>query len=161
MTTFSAYLQTWRPKLSNTKTVTAVFYLYNPDVKRELNVCVTPVRSHTSVQSNWTEHLRTILIWKHYAKKVVCSCFTVEATGRIGKRSKCCALRIASLLDCRTAAHQSGVILLTFASLSFFERRSALKGCLRPTPAENLPVLSATGARRGTTVPLPLLMQFF
>ena len=38
MTTLSAYLQTWRLKLSNTKTVTAAFYLNNREAKRELNV---------------------------------------------------------------------------------------------------------------------------
>ena len=38
MTTFSAYLQTWRLKLSNTKTVTAAFHLNNREKKRELNV---------------------------------------------------------------------------------------------------------------------------
>ena len=38
MTTLSGYLQTWRLKLSNTKTVTAAFYLNNSEAKRELNV---------------------------------------------------------------------------------------------------------------------------
>ena len=38
MTTFSAYLQTWRLKLSNTKTVTAAFHLNNREAKRELDV---------------------------------------------------------------------------------------------------------------------------
>ena len=38
MTTFSAYLQTWRLKLSNTKTVTAAFHLNNREAKLELNV---------------------------------------------------------------------------------------------------------------------------
>ena len=38
MTTLSAYLQTWRLKLSNMKTVTAAFYLNNREAKRELNV---------------------------------------------------------------------------------------------------------------------------
>ena len=38
MTTLSAYLQTWRLKLSNTKTVTAAFHLNNRPAKRELNV---------------------------------------------------------------------------------------------------------------------------
>ena len=36
MTTLSAYLQTWRQKLSHAKTVTAAFYLHNREVKREL-----------------------------------------------------------------------------------------------------------------------------
>ena len=38
MTTLSAYLQTWRLKLSNTKTVTAAFHLNNRETKRELYV---------------------------------------------------------------------------------------------------------------------------
>ena len=38
MTTLSAYFQTWRLKLSNTKTVTAVFHPNNRKAKRELNV---------------------------------------------------------------------------------------------------------------------------
>ena len=40
MTTLSAYLQTWRLKLSNTKTVTADFHLNNREAKRELNVYI-------------------------------------------------------------------------------------------------------------------------
>ena len=38
MSTFTAYLQTWRLKLSHTKTVTAAFHLNNRDIKRELKV---------------------------------------------------------------------------------------------------------------------------
>ena len=38
MTTLSAYLQTWRLKLSHAKTVTAAFHLHNRETKRELKV---------------------------------------------------------------------------------------------------------------------------
>ena len=38
MSTLSAYLQTWRLKLSHTKTVTAAFHLNKQDAKRELKV---------------------------------------------------------------------------------------------------------------------------
>ena len=38
MSTLSAYLQTWRLKLSHNKTVTAAFYLNNRETKRELKV---------------------------------------------------------------------------------------------------------------------------
>ena len=38
MSILSAYLQTWRLKLSHTKTVTAVFHLNNREAKRELKV---------------------------------------------------------------------------------------------------------------------------
>ena len=41
MTTLSAYLQTWRLKLSNTKTVTAAFHLNNIEAKREFNVYIS------------------------------------------------------------------------------------------------------------------------
>ena len=52
MFTLSAYLQTWRLKLSHTRTVTAVFHLNNREAKRELKVynndrllpfCLTPI----------------------------------------------------------------------------------------------------------------------
>jgi len=38
MSTLSAYLQKWRLKLSETKTVSAAFHLNNREAKRELNV---------------------------------------------------------------------------------------------------------------------------
>ena len=38
MSTLSAYLQTWRLKLSHTKTVTAVFHLNNREAKCDLKV---------------------------------------------------------------------------------------------------------------------------
>ena len=38
MSTLSAYLQTWRLKLSYTKTVTAAFHLINREAKRDLKV---------------------------------------------------------------------------------------------------------------------------
>ena len=41
MITLSAYLQTWRLKLSHTKTVTVVFHLNNQDAKRELKAYIS------------------------------------------------------------------------------------------------------------------------
>ena len=38
MTTLSAYFQTWQPKLSHAKAVTAAFHLHNRETKRELKV---------------------------------------------------------------------------------------------------------------------------
>ena len=53
MTTLSGYLQTWRLKLSNTKTVTAAFHLNNREAKRKLNVCNNGTYCHP-VQSQRT-----------------------------------------------------------------------------------------------------------
>ena len=49
MSTLSAYLQTWRLKLSNTKTVTAAFHLNNREAKCELKV-YNNARLYRSVQ---------------------------------------------------------------------------------------------------------------
>ena len=61
MTTLSEYLQTWRQELSHIKTVTAAFQIYNREVKRDLKFHNTS-KILSFVQSNWTEHLRTVLI---------------------------------------------------------------------------------------------------
>ena len=53
MCTLSAYLQTWRLKLSHTKTVTAAFYLNNREAKRELK-STTMVDFYRSVQPLFT-----------------------------------------------------------------------------------------------------------
>ena len=51
MSTLSAYLQTWRLKLSHTKTVTTAFHLNNREAKRELKVySTTTVDFYRSVQ---------------------------------------------------------------------------------------------------------------
>ena len=49
MSTLSAYLQTWRLKLSHTKTVTTAFHLNNREAKRELR-STTTVDFYRSVQ---------------------------------------------------------------------------------------------------------------
>ena len=46
MTTLSAYLQTWRLKLTHSKTVTAAFHLHNCETKRELKVKNNRKSSH-------------------------------------------------------------------------------------------------------------------
>jgi len=38
MATLGKYLQVWKPKLSTTKTASAVFHLNNKEAKRELKV---------------------------------------------------------------------------------------------------------------------------
>ena len=60
MSTLSAYIQTWRLKLSHTKTVTAAFHLNNREAKRELKVynngrllpfCPTPTYEGQSISN--------------------------------------------------------------------------------------------------------------
>ena len=72
MSTLSAYLQTWRLKLSYTKTVTAAFHLNNRDAKRELRVynngrllrfCPTPTYLGVKLERSLTfrHHLVALL----------------------------------------------------------------------------------------------------
>ena len=65
MTTLSAYLQTWRLKLSHAKTVTAAFHLHNREAKRELKVnsndkvstfCPVPTYLYVKLDSALTYH---------------------------------------------------------------------------------------------------------
>ena len=67
MSTLSEYLQTWRLKLSHTKTVTAAFQLNNREAKRELKVynncrllpfCPTP--TYLGVKLDRSSHFVTI-----------------------------------------------------------------------------------------------------
>ena len=63
MSTFSAYLQTWRLKLNHTKTVTAAFHLNNREAIRELKVynndrflpfCLTPTYLGVKLDRSFT-----------------------------------------------------------------------------------------------------------
>ena len=65
MTTLSAYLQTWRLKLSHTKTVTTAFHLNNREAKRELKIfnngkllpyCPTPTYLGVKLDRSLTFH---------------------------------------------------------------------------------------------------------
>ena len=71
MSTLSAYLQSWRFKLSHTKIVTAAFHLNNREAKRELKVynngrllpfCPTP----TYLGVKFCHYLVALLTFCHY-----------------------------------------------------------------------------------------------
>ena len=109
MTTLSAYLQTWRLKLSHAKTVTAAFHLLNRKAKRELKVFNNdktlpffPVPTYLGIK------LDRALTYRHHLealrKKTICSRLTVEATCaiRIGRKCQDTAhsCPVTGLLDC-------------------------------------------------------------
>ena len=73
MTTLSAYLQTWRLKLSHAKTVTTVFHLHNREAKRELKVDniskilpFYPVPTYLGVKLD--KALTSVITMRHCAK---------------------------------------------------------------------------------------------
>ena len=94
MTTLSAYLQTWRLKLSNTKTVTAAFHLNNREAKRKLNVynngnllppCPVPTCPGVKLDRSLTFHYHLQALCK---KTLHLNC-AVETTCRIQMGCRC------------------------------------------------------------------------
>ena len=85
MSTLSAYLQTWRLKLSHTKMVTAAFHLNNRETKREIKVynngrvlpfCPTPTYLGVKLDRSLTFHHHLVALHK----KTILTRHTAEAT---------------------------------------------------------------------------------
>ena len=81
MSTLSAYLQTWRLKLSHTKTVTATFHLNNRKAKRELKVynngrrlpfCPTPANLGVNLDRSLTFRHHLVELRKNYHRASHC-----------------------------------------------------------------------------------------
>ena len=79
MSTLSAYLQTWRLKLSHTKMVTAAFYLNNREAKRELKVynngrllpfCPTPTYLGVKLDRSLTFRHHLVALRKKLSSRV-------------------------------------------------------------------------------------------
>ena len=79
MSTLSAYLQTWRLKLSHTKTVTAAFHLNNREAKRELKVynnggllplCPTPTYLRVKLDRSLTFRHHLVALRKKLSSRV-------------------------------------------------------------------------------------------
>ena len=89
MSTLSAYLQTWRLKLSHTKTVTAAFHLNNREAKRKLKVYnngrllpFCPIPTYLGVKLD-----RSLTFCHHLvgiAQKTILARYTAEATRGLG-----------------------------------------------------------------------------
>ena len=79
MSTLSAYLQTWRLKLSHTKTVTAAFHLNNREAKRELKVynndrllpfCITPTYRGVKLHRSLTFRHHLVALRKKLSSRI-------------------------------------------------------------------------------------------
>ena len=81
MSTLSAYLQTWRLKLSHTKTVTTAFHLNNREAKRELKIynngrllpfCPTPTYLGVKLDKSLTFRHHLVALRKNYPRASHC-----------------------------------------------------------------------------------------
>ena len=152
MTTLSAYLQTWRLKLSNTKTVTAVFHLNNRPAKRKLNVYNNGnLLPPCPVLTYLAEKLERFLTFRHHLealRKKLCNRFALlrrHAGFRWGACAKTLCISALSLVYSTAEYYAPVWCRSTHTRLIDSILNDALRivtGRLRPIPTEDLPVLA-------------------
>ena len=149
MSTLSAYLQTWRLKLSHTKTVTAAFSLNNREAKRELKVynnnrlllfCTTPTYLGVKLDRSLTFRHHLVILHKKLSSRVT---LRGDSWARAGAKT----LHIATLfLVCSTTKYCAPVWCRNahtrIIDSVLNDALRIVTGCLRPTPTDHLPLLS-------------------
>ena len=152
ISTLSAYLQTWRWKLSHTKTVTAAFHLNNREAKRELKVynndrlllfCPTLTYLGVKLDRSLTFRHHLVALRKKLSSRVTLLRRLVGSGWIAGAKT----LRIAALSLVHSTAEYCTPIWCRSAHTRLIDSvlNDALRmvtGCLRPTPTDHLPVLS-------------------
>ena len=143
MSTLSAYLQTWRLKLSHTKTVTAAFHLNNREAKRELKVynngrllpfCPTPTYLGVKLDRSLTFRHHLVALRKKLFSRVTLLRRLVGSGWGAGAET----LRIATLSLVYSTAEYCAPVWCRSAHTRLIEivLNDALRivtGCLRPT----------------------------
>ena len=152
MFTLSAHVQTWRLKLSHTKTVTAAIQLNNRDAKSELKVynngrllpfCPTPTYLGVKPDRSLMFRHHLVALRKKLSSRVTLLRRLVGSGWGAGAKT----LRIATLSLVYSAAEYCAPVWCRSAHIRLIDNvlNDALRivtGCLRPTPTDHLPVLS-------------------
>ena len=158
MSTLSAYLQTWRLRLSHTKTVTAAFHLNNREA-RLLPFCPTPTYLGVKLDRSLTFRHHLVALRKKLSSRVTLLRRLVGSGWGAGAKT----LRIATLSLVYSTAEYCAPVWCRSAHTRLIDSvlNDALRivtGCLRPTPTDHLPVLSgiqpAELRRMGATLSL-------
>ena len=153
ITTLSGYLQTWRLKLSNTKTVTAAFYLNNRETKRDLNVynngnLLLPCQVTTYLGVK----LDRLLTFRHHPealrKKLSTRVALLRRLAGSGWGAGAKTLRTSVLSLVYSTAEYCSPVWCRSMHIRLIDSilNGALRivtGCLCPTPTEDLPVLAS------------------
>ena len=152
ISTLSAYLQTWRLKLSHTKMVTAAFHLNNREAKRELKVynngrllpfCPNPTYLGIKLDRSFTFRHHLVALCKNLLSRVTLLSRLVGSGWGAGAKT----LRTATLSLVYSTAEYCAPVWCRSAYTRLIDSvlNDALcivTGCLRPIPTDNLPVLS-------------------
>ena len=152
MFTLSAYLQTWRLKLSHTKTVTATCQLNNRETKHDLKVykndrllpfCSTPTYLGVKLDRSLTFRHHLVALRKKLSSRVTLLRRLVGSGWGAGAKT----LRIATLSLVYSTSEYCAPVWCRSAQTRLIDSvlMDALRiitGCLRPTPTDHLSVLS-------------------
>ena len=152
MSVLSAYLQTWRLKLSHTKTVTAAFHLNNREAKRELKVynnsrllpfCPTPTYLGVKLGRSLTFRHHLVALHKKLSSRVTLLRRLVGLEWGAGPKT----LRTTTLSLVHSTAEYCAPVWCRSAHIHLMDSvlNDAMRivtGCLSPTPTVHLPVLS-------------------
>ena len=152
MSTLSAYLQTWRLKLSHTKMVTADFHLNNQEAKCELKVynngrlllfCPTPTYLGIKLDRSLTFCHHLVALCEKLSSCVTLLRRLVGSGWGAGAKTLC----IATLSLVYSTAEYCAPVWCRSAHTRLINSvlNNALRivtGCLRPTPMDHIPVLS-------------------
>jgi len=162
MATVGEYLQTWKLKLSTTKTVSAAFHLYNKEAKRErkdnfnnetLPFCFEPRNLRVPLDRSLTyrRHLKSL------RKKLT------SRVAPLRRLAGATTLRTATPTLVHSTAEYCAPVWCRSAHTRLIDHaiNDALRlvtVCLCPTPADNLPILAgiqrAEFSRNGATLSL-------
>ena len=146
MSTLSVYLQTWRLKLSHTKTVTAAFHLNDREAKRKLKVynngSPTPTYLGVKLDRSLTFRHHLVAFRKKLSSRVTLLKRLVGSGWGAGAKT----LRIATLSLVYSAAEYCAPVWCRSAHTRLIDSvlNDALRmvtGCLRPILTDHLPVL--------------------
>ena len=152
MSTLSAYLHTWRLKLSHTKTMTATFHLNNREAKPELKVynngrllpfCQTPTYLGVKLNKLFTFRHHLVALRKKLFSRVTLLRQLVGSGWGAGAKT----LRIATLSLVYSTAEYCAPVWCRIAHTLLIgsvlnDALRIVTECLRPTPRDHLPVLS-------------------
>ena len=168
MATLSGYLHNWRLKLSEKKTVSAVFHLNNKEARRELNVhlngkllpfCPSPTYLGVTLDRALTYRCHIVSLRKKLASRVA----LLRRLAGSGWGADATVLRTSTLALVHSTAEYCAPawcrsVHTRLADSTINDALRIVTGCLRPTPTAYLPILAgiqpAELRRKGATLRL-------
>ena len=153
ISTLSAYLQTWRLKLSHTKTVTAAFHLNNQETKRELKLynydkrlplCPTPTYLGIKLDRSLTFCHHLVALCKKLSSRVTLLRRLVGSEWDAGAKTlptAALSLVYSTAEYCELVWCRSTHTRLIDSVLN--DALPIVTGCLHSTLTDHLPILSS------------------